>query len=386
MARLAGRVIILVLLLIPRPASATANDCPYAAKRPPIRQVLSMPPSERPRLCGADLSGTDLARASLAGIILSGANLTDAQLQDADLTGANLHDANLTRAYLPNANLAGAFLQGTNLTDAELVGANLARAIITGTILTRANLYFATLTSARFEPEPTSVSASIGIEFAFDLSSLTFDYSPAALVVLRERFSKSGFRSQEREVTFAKLKSQQIQQWKDGPFPKKLEAGFSYLAFDLTCAYGLDYGRPLILLAAMIVLLGLLYAVAIPLGVRGRAAIWRVWQPDRIRKDEGLPGFERLLFARRKWPGGPARPWWFRVFRILALGLLFSLLSAFQFGWRDLNVGNWIARIQPREYTLRATGWIRVVSGLQSLVSVYLLALWALTYFGRPFE
>jgi hypothetical protein len=54
--------------------------------------------------------------------------------------------------------------------------------------------------------------------------------------------------------------------------------------------------------------------------------------------------------------------------------------------WRDLNVGTWISRLQPREYTLRATGWVRFVSGLQSLISVYLIALWVLTYFGRPFD
>jgi hypothetical protein len=35
---------------------------------------------------------------------------------------------------------------------------------------------------------------------------------------------------------------------------------------------------------------------------------------------------------------------------------------------------------------LRATGWVRTVAGIQSLLSVYLLALWVLTYFGRPFE
>ena len=66
--------------------------------------------------------------------------------------------------------------------------------------------------------------------------------------------------------------------------------------------------------------------------------------------------------------------------------LYFSLLSAVHIGWRDLNVGNWIARMQPKEFTLRATGWVRVVSGIQSLIGVYLIALWALTYFGRPFE
>jgi hypothetical protein len=64
----------------------------------------------------------------------------------------------------------------------------------------------------------------------------------------------------------------------------------------------------------------------------------------------------------------------------------FSLLSAFHIGWRELNVGAWIARTQPREYALRASGWVRVVSGVQSLLSVYLLAIWVLTYFGRTFQ
>jgi hypothetical protein len=60
-------------------------------------------------------------------------------------------------------------------------------------------------------------------------------------------------------------------------------------------------------------------------------------------------------------------------------------LSAFHIGFRELNVGNWISRLQAREYALQAVGWVRVVAGVQSLLSVYLLAIWALTYFGRPF-
>ena len=35
---------------------------------------------------------------------------------------------------------------------------------------------------------------------------------------------------------------------------------------------------------------------------------------------------------------------------------------------------------------LRGVGWVRSLSGVQSLVCVYLLALSAFTYFGRPFE
>jgi len=99
--------------------------------------------------------------------------------------------------------------------------------------------------------------------------------------------------------------------------------------------------------------------------------IWRVWVDTRVRADLGRDEPEKIQTG-----------WW----SALGIGFYFSVLSAFNIGWRDLNVGSWIARIQRREYTLRATGWARMVSGFQSLISVYLLAMWALTYFGRPFE
>ena len=79
----------------------------------------------------------------------------------------------------------------------------------------------------------------------------------------------------------------------------------------------------------------------------------------------------------------PLQPWGF--WEALRYGLQFSLLSAFHIGWNWLNVGSWITRLQGREYTFQAVGWVRRLSGLQSLLSVYLLAMWALSYFGRPF-
>jgi hypothetical protein len=39
--------------------------------------------------------------------------------------------------------------------------------------------------------------------------------------------------------------------------------------------------------------------------------------------------------------------------------------------------------LAPREYSLEAVGWVRVVAGAQALLSVYLLAMWALTQFGQ---
>jgi hypothetical protein len=64
----------------------------------------------------------------------------------------------------------------------------------------------------------------------------------------------------------------------------------------------------------------------------------------------------------------------------------FSLLSAVNIGFEQFTPGDWIRRLQDREYSLEADGWVRRVAGVQALLSVFLLAMWALTQFGRPFE
>ena len=143
------------------------------------------------------------------------------------------------------------------------------------------------------------------------------------------------------------------------------------------------------MLAALII-----FAVLYRLAFSSRdpeAGIWKVLAPDRVLyrdlKDQPVKltaqSFFRPLAARKgeKFPAEVVPQG-----RALRQAFYFSLLSAFSLGWRELNVGAWITRLQRREYTLRATGWVRTVAGLQSLMSVYLLALWALTYFGRPFE
>lgn len=61
-------------------------------------------------------------------------------------------------------------------------------------------------------------------------------------------------------------------------------------------------------------------------------------------------------------------------------------MSAFNIGFWDINFGRWLRLLPRTEYDLKAKGWVRTVAGLQALISVYLIALWVLTYFGRPFE
>jgi hypothetical protein len=65
--------------------------------------------------------------------------------------------------------------------------------------------------------------------------------------------------------------------------------------------------------------------------------------------------------------------------------MFFSLMSAFNIGFRDINFGRWLRLLTRKQFDIKAVGWARVVAGWQSLISVYLLALWVLTYFSRPF-
>jgi len=66
--------------------------------------------------------------------------------------------------------------------------------------------------------------------------------------------------------------------------------------------------------------------------------------------------------------------------------MFFSLMSAFNIGFRDINFGRWLRLLTRQEFDIKAVGWARVTAGWQSLISVYLIALWVLTYFGRPFD
>jgi hypothetical protein len=164
-----------------------------------------------------------------------------------------------------------------------------------------------------------------------------------------------------------------------------VEAIVMFAAFDVPCAYGADYGRPLRILGFLIPAFAVIYSAA--LTSTGKGGIWLRWARDRIHAQEASEAPARMtsrLIVPDAWIRGRGSA--ARFIRSVRYSLYFSVLSAFHIGWRELNIGSWISRMQPNEYTLQATGWVRVVSGAQSLLSVYLIALWALSYFGRPFE
>ena len=342
-------------------------------------------------LSGANLSRAKLFKADLSGAYLrggefSGADLIEADLSGTDLSTADLRGANLSKAKLFRADLSGANLSGANLSETDLSGTSLR-----GTNLKDCIFYDVEGFPLFYEPKAGRPPYIPSIAEFPDLKKLTFEKSPHGLVDLREGFKKLGYRKQEREITYALKYTQRRKLWndKESSISDKLESLFYFLFFELTCQYGMKPGRPLLILMGLIPFFSFFYLFA--LGTkRQKAGIWLVFPKGRVPKTpEERPFKLSAKFPPRALPNGKLRKMKLRMlrwFRVIRIALYFSMLSAFSIGWRELNVGNWITRLQRREYFLRSTGWVRTVSGIQSLSSVYLLALWVLTYFGRPFE
>ncbi len=278
-------------------------------------------------------------------VLSEGENGQRANLCEANLLEANLQEANLRRANLQEANLRRANLQGADLSFANLREANLTRANLSGAVLWD----------------------------TYGLSTLRWRQLPLGLARVRGEFKGAGMRHQEREITYAIKHNERVN-------IGGLEGAFNYVLFEITSDYGMSPWRPLLIVAILIPLFSVPYMIG--LKRHRRSGIWAVLPEERVHKSRRNPKPIRVTAN----PTGQRKKPFARWFRVVRIGFYFSLLSAFRIDWRELNVGNWITRLQSREYILRATGWVRTVAGFQSLISVYLSALWILTYFGRPFE
>ena len=362
----------------------------------------------RVNLQEANLGGANLQEANLGGANLQEAHIFLANLQEAYLGEANLREAHLRRAILQEAYLGWTDLQEANLEDANLQEADLGGANLQRVNLGRANLQGARLTSVDVEAAslahanlegsvyaPASAPPNPRVEGLRGLATVYFPPGgQSGLVQIREYLRSSGLRDLEREATFAieHNRSRHARCDLEGTAPRqrcraatpvsvRLGGWFELILFEWTTGWGLHPSRALVIMLGTAVVFGLVvYPSAIAASPRlasPKHGIFKVWTAQEHDSPLGRVTHIDQVEIHRLSADVP---------RAFAWGLWFSLLSAFHIGWRDLNVGTWLSRLQPSAFALRARGWVRVVSGFQSLLSVYLIAIWALTYFGRPFQ
>ncbi len=332
---------------------------------------------------------------------MSRAQLKNAILLRANLSNANLKEATLERAEIRDANLKGATLGLGSLKDTDISGLD--------------------LNGMAFNLKPGGIPLIPSFAFVVNLEKLAYVDPPHSLVEIRNGLKQAGMREQERILTYVIKHGQLEKSWRLATtWDEKLGLTLSWVLFELTCEWGKHPFRPLWILGILILLFSLPYMRIV--FVRGReelkmvnkpdwdwkktadffreepeqkkkGGIWAVWPSDSVLSENDqkrityvTPSFLFPALQSCEPLQKPILKATLRFFCIIFIGLYFSFVSAFHFGWKDLNVGSWLGRIQTRDYQLRGTRWVRTLSGLQSLISVYLLALWALTYFGHPFE
>ena len=333
---------------------------------------LTAPPEckdQIPTLVEAALSGKFLAFSDMNNTPLQGVNFTrvlsmrGAWLSEADLQGAKFRSVDLETADLTDANLRLADLTDANLRRAKLIRANLDDAIVRDTTFA-----FADVRDATYSPKPTYAPSKevVGMKFVHTVRFGTMRES--GMAQLRKIFKDLHLRDLEQDATFS--------------IRRHSATFFEYVAFQLTVGWGREPGRALKIMLGIFVVSSLYYALVIGMQNSNQPPKWKsrillARLSDHLSSDNGDFTIQKDSCAQvlktSRWG-------------IWGWSVWFSALSAFHIGWRDLNFGTWLTRIQPDEFVLRGYGLLRIVSGVQSLLSVYLLAIWAVTTFGRPFE
>lgn len=311
----------------------------------------------------ANFKSASLHRASFKDAVLVRSFFKDTGMVGTNFQNANLEDATIENSYLSDASLTGANLNGVSLTHSSLNGTDIKDATFLNTDLTDV-LYLPS--SAPAIGSTTNIKGLLTVRLTLDhkhtpgkkYKDPAMRSNLSSLIMLRNTLKAGGNRYLERQVTYV------IEKWKTENQASPTEKWLRKIFFEYTVGYGLYFNRPLIIIISLVFVFAPFYIAPLASKPNVGSDIIRVWPKDN--KEEVLTATTDL--------------------KILGYAFYFSLLSAFHIGWRDLNVGAWITRLQPRVYTLQAKGWVRTVSGIQSLISVYLLAMWVLTYFGRPFE
>jgi uncharacterized protein YjbI with pentapeptide repeats len=319
---------------------------------------------------------------------LTGASLQEALLENAHLQGAYLGGVNLrtTGARLDSAHLDGADLSGADLTNAVLAGARLA-----GTDLTDAQLYNSDLADAFYQPSDNPDPRYIAT--ALHLATLWYSDNSEPIFELRDSLETSGFEQSGRNVNRA-IRSNQNHR----------ENWALRVLFDWTCSWGADPLRPLWIIAVLTLVCAALYWLGMRFS-RGSSGLFLIGRrplsdgdddaPRHVVRVGRPPSLRRILHHDRLHdPHSGAFAHVLRSLRIasalearaISAALLFSLMSVFNIGFQGFNAGAWIHMILARDFDLRARGWLRSLSGCQSVLGAGLVALSILSYFGHPFQ
>jgi len=338
----------------------------------------------------AIFSSSNLENADLSFGLLEGAYFNGSNMANTSLKFANMDGAELDHAYLKGATLIETSIRNASLIFADLDQADLAKADLTGSLLRNATLTVANVNYTNF----TNVKLG-GAKGLHLLPIAEESLYPVGLYEQKNSLWASGFKREARELNYSfqhnqtharlnndDIDSASIVDWLNQHWDK-FTALTAIVAFELTTNWGLAPSLALFELGIIIILMGLVYWVGLLYQAKlliTRSVKSLSTEGERYQEGDFYSVDVRRFLAEKRLSDAGYQVALFKI------ALYFSLVSAVHIGWKDLNLGTWLSRMQSEPYTFHAKGWVRTISGLQSLVCIYLIAIWVLTQFSLFFE
>jgi len=311
------------------------------------------------------------------------------------------HDALFDRTkFGKNADFSFSKLQGVSFYGTDLTNINISNAVLHGCIEKKHSQ----------EVCINSHKKLTNFRGAININHMRYEYSehtnlPIGINEVRKDLRNSGYSREANEVIYfvEHGRLQEIFQDPKASYPQLIEAYLKLALFEMTTEWGINPAKALAILVYIIGFMGILYWIILLI-------TWSYYRykvtdtgidlvfpkPNTATtegqffiEDEGFITASIFTHCGKQLntapPYGPDRKdaiWHFHR-GLLKHAFWFSILSSFHLGWRDLNVGNWLLRMQPKPYTYRPHGALRTISGIQSLICIYLLVIWFLTTFGN---
>ena len=373
---------------------------------------------------GTSLQGAIFNHAKLSKAEFKKSHLNDAKFRHAHLTEVDFTNADLTRADLSYADLSNAILSGATLKNAKLIGAKLI-----GTKIINTDFSGAFLDGVTFEPniDPSNPPILRSLNNARDLVKLKYNQDPSALYILKDAFRKSGFINSAKIINCSIKRN--IRHRKNYSFIDNIKRIFEWFFLDIPNGYGAYPIKPLWIIIILIFFFSLFYSYNLITKSGNKSGIWMIEYDFYSHNNEEAKTIKILInknllnlspFKSNTWKKilntldiisfGWLRKFYKLLKKLISLlikkvievieiknplikeiisnphqasvaflfGTYFSFISAFKIGIGDFEISDWIAITQPKNVVFKATGIIRVISGIQSVISAYLLFLWLL--------
>ena len=215
----------------------------------------------------------------------------------------------------------------------------------------------AELSNVIMDPDTLSANSMSGLAFARGLRNLKF-HRPDKLSMVKSYFRQNHYRQSEREITCALKRHDQ--NW------------IEKIAFDYTSEYGSNFIRPIQILLG--IWLGCSFIYFLLFRIKDKSGLMITTTSFNKVGYIHVPRDISQEFISNK------------LLSIIGHACLFSLLSTFNIGFRGFNFARIIRLLNTKEKDFRPTGVLRTISAVQAILSVFLIGLWILSYFGRPFD